>query len=96
MVLSHHPVWPAEGFTALNDREILETLARYACVKGVVSGHHHIGAFATYEGIPCITTEGMVETADRNAYGVLEIYPDRFVLAGKGRSRTYDVTITSK
>ncbi len=90
LVFTHHPLFPAEVFTALNDHEILSTLSAYSCVKGVISGHHHTGAFGTYEGIPCITTEGMVETADSNAYGVLDIYKDRFVLRGKGRSKTYE------
>lgn len=94
MIFSHHPLYPAEGFTALNDHEILETLAKYPCVKGVISGHHHVGAFGRYRGIPCITTEGMVETSDTNAYAILELYTDRFVLRGKGRSKTHEVVFS--
>jgi manganese-dependent ADP-ribose/CDP-alcohol diphosphatase len=93
LVFSHHPLYPAEGFTALNDKEILETLARYSCVRGVISGHHHVGALGTYKGITCITTEGMVETAGSNAFAVLEIYSDRFVLRGEGRSKTHEVEL---
>lgn len=91
MLFSHHPLFPAKEFTALNDQEILETLASFSCVKGVISGHHHVGAFGTYEGISCITTEGMVETEAMNAYGILDIYEDRFVLRGKGRTKTHEV-----
>lgn len=93
MVFSHHPVFPESGLTVLNDQEILSVLASFSCVKGVVSGHHHLGAFGTYEGIPCITTEGMVETEAMNAYGILDIYEDRFVLRGKGRTKTHEVGI---
>ncbi len=93
MVLSHHPLFPEEGYTALNGKEILETLSSFSCVKGVISGHHHVGAFGTYKGIPCITTEGMIETENTNAYGVLDIYEDKFVLRGKGRTVTHEVRI---
>ena len=93
LVLSHHPLFPEEGFTALNDKEILETLASYSCVKGAISGHHHPGAFGTYKGIPCITTEGMIETESTNAYGVLDIYENKFVLRGRGRTVTHEVGI---
>lgn len=93
MVFSHHPLFPAKEFTALNDQEILETLASFSCVKGVISGHHHVGAFGTYKGIPCITTEGMVETESSNAYGVLDIYDDKFVLRGRGRTVTHEAGV---
>ncbi|MFA7473775.1 MAG: metallophosphoesterase [Spirosomataceae bacterium] len=96
MVFTHHPLYPPFGATALNDQEILETLAGYACVKGVISGHHHTGEFGVYEGIPCITTEGMIETADTNAYGILEIYPEKFVLIGKGRTKSYEWELKPK
>lgn len=94
LVFTHHPLYPEEGYTALNDKEILETLSRFSCVKGVISGHHHTGAFATYKGIPCITTEGMIETADTNAYAVLEIFENRFVLEGRGRTKTHEVSFS--
>ena len=93
MLFSHHPLFPAGDYTALNDREILETLASYSCVKGVISGHHHPGAFGTYKGIPCITTEGMIETENTNAYGVLDMYGDKFVLRGRGRTVTREITL---
>lgn len=93
MVLCHHPLFPAEEFTALNDQEILETLASYSCVKGVISGHHHPGASGIYKGIPCITTEGMIETENTNAYGVLDVYKDKFVLRGRGRTVTHEISI---
>lgn len=96
LVVTHHPLFPAEEFTALNNLQILEVLSSFSCVKGVISGHHHTGAFGTYEGVPCITTEGMVETEKSNAYGILEIYKDRLVLRGKGRTQSYDIQFRGK
>ncbi|MDR2425343.1 MAG: metallophosphoesterase, partial [Prevotellaceae bacterium] len=80
IVCSHHPLYAAPGLTALNDREILAVLSAFPCVKAVISGHHHSGDFGTYSHIPCITTEGMVETEAENAYGIVEITADRIVI----------------
>jgi len=91
LVFTHHPLYPFEDFTALNGEEILKTLAAFACVKGVISGHHHTGAFSTYKGIPCITTEGMVETENENAYAIVDIYKDKIVLNGKGRAKSHTI-----
>lgn len=93
LIFSHHPLYPAKEFTALNDKEILQALSAFSCVKGVISGHHHVGAFDTWQQIPCITTEGMIETEDTNAYAVLDIYEDRVVLTGIGRSRSYEIML---
>ncbi len=93
LVFSHHPVYPAEGFTALNDQEILTALAAFSCVKAVFSGHHHVGAFGDYQGIPCITTEGMIETEKENAYATVELYRDKIVVAGKGRTKSYEIAV---
>jgi len=86
MLFSHHPLDFSPGFTALNSREILNVIAKYNCVKAIFAGHHHSGDFGYHSKIPCITLEGMVETPNQNAYGILEIYPNSFELKGRGRT----------
>lgn len=93
LVFSHHPLYAATGLTVLNDNEIEELLSAYACVKAVVSGLHHPGAFGKQEHITYITTEGMIETESENAYGVVEIYTDRIEFTGKGRSKSYSIQL---
>ncbi|MDL2282702.1 metallophosphoesterase [Parabacteroides sp. OttesenSCG-928-G06] len=93
IILSHHPLYAAKGLTALNDLEIVELITSYPEVKLVISGHHHPGDFGTYKDIPFITTEGMIETADTNAYGIVEIYKDTIKVIGKGRTKSYDLPI---
>ena len=90
LVFSHHPIGCAEGLNALNDKEILAIIEKYKCVKALIAGHHHTGAFCETGSLPVIVAEGMVETADKNAYGVVELFPNRLVLKGAGRmtSRT--------
>lgn len=93
IVFSHHPIYAAPGLTALNDLEIQETLAAFPCVKASISGHHHPGDYGEYKGIPFITTEGMIETENENAYGIVDIYKDKIVFTGKGRTRSYTLPV---
>lgn len=92
IICSHHPLYPEMGLTALNDREILQTIEKYTCVKVLLAGHHHTGTFAYYKDIPSITAEGMVETENENAYGIIEIYPNRILLRGKGRMTSREIS----
>lgn len=93
LIFSHHPLYAASGLTALNDLVVTELLTKYSCVKGVISGHHHSGDYGVYKNIPFIVTEGMIETADENAYGIVDIYSDKIVLTGKGRTKCYTIPI---
>ena len=86
IICTHHPLYPFSEFTALNNEQILQTLARYSCVKLVLSGHHHAGAFGYYQGIPMVTLEGIVETEKQNAYSIIEITQDSIRLKGYGRT----------
>ncbi len=91
LIFSHHPLYPRTEFTALNNLEILEVIGRYDCVKAIFAGHHHAGEFGYFGNIPVITAEGMIETQDKNAFGIVKIYEDKIVVEGKGRmtSRTF-------
>ncbi len=93
MIFSHHPFYPDNGLTAFNDRDILELLSRYSCVKASIAGHHHPGHFGEYNGIPFITTQGMIETENENAYGIVELFSHKIVITGKGRTRSYELDI---
>lgn len=93
IIFSHHPLYAAEGLTALNDEEIVELITSYPNVKASISGHHHPGDYAEYKGIPFITTEGMIETEDTNAYAIVDIYKDRIEFTGKGRTRSYSIPL---
>lgn len=92
-VFSHHPLYGVKGLTALNDLEIRELLSKYSTiVKGVISGHHHAGAYGMHNNIPYITTEGMIETESSNAYGIMTIASDKIELEGRGRTKNHVIT----
>lgn len=85
IICMHHPLYPDNNHNALNDREILDVIGKYDCVKAVLSGHNHAGNFGYYKGIPFVTVEGMIETESNNAYGIIEIFKDKMVVIGRGR-----------
>lgn len=93
LLFSHHPLYGVKSLTALNDKEIIGLLSKYPAVKGVISGHHHAGAFDVYEGIPFVTTEGMIETETDNAFGVVTIYPDKIEIEGIGRTKSHTIQL---
>lgn len=89
LIFSHNPLYPAFDHAALNDQEILDVIGKYACVKCLISGHYHVGTFAYYKDIPCITTEGMIETENENAYGIIELTDNELILTGYGRTKSH-------
>lgn len=93
LIFSHNPIFPATNHAALNDKEILDVIGKYACVKCLISGHYHAGAFAYYNDISCITTEGMVETENENAYGIIELSDNELILTGYGRTKPYKLPL---
>lgn len=92
IIFTHHPLFPENGLEALNNREILSIIEKYSNVRVVISGHHHEGNFGIYKNIPMVTLEGMVETAGKNSYGIIDLYPNKLVIKGYGRmtSRTFE------
>lgn len=92
VVFSHHPFLPANGLETLNSPELIALFVKYNTVKAVISGHHHPGNFEMYEGIPFITLEGMVETVN-NAFGYMDIYPDKLIIHGQGRLTSRELPI---
>ena len=93
IVCSHHPFYPFSEYTALNNEQILNILTQYSCVKLVLSGHHHAGAFGYYKGLPLVTVEGIVETEKQNACLTVEIKQDSILLQGYGRAISRSFTI---
>lgn len=90
LIFVHQAAYPENGLQMLNNWEFLDTIDKYKCVKACFSGHHHPGDFAYYKNIPMITLEGVVET---KSYAILNIYSDKLVLEGFGRtaSRTLEL-----
>lgn len=95
IVASHHPT--AHGSARETHRswtgdEIAKACAESSAFVLALSGHDHVGGYATHLGKPFVTLEAMLESDDEtNAYGWLKLFPDRIEIEGRGNmtSRTF-------
>ncbi len=86
VVLCHFPVYPASALALWNSAEVIAVLEKHPSVVAYINGHDHAGKYAVKEGIPYLTVNGMVETADTTAYGI----------GSQGGPRDFDVTGTGR
>lgn len=87
----HYPVWPDnDAHNLFNDAGVRALAKRRREIVAWLAGHNHKGAFGEFDGVPCLTFRGMVETADANAFAVVTVHADRMEISGFGRepSRT--------
>jgi manganese-dependent ADP-ribose/CDP-alcohol diphosphatase len=93
LVFCHSPVLPEAVFNLWNDREVVSLLEKHPSVKAYFSGHNHTGNYAFRSGIHYLTFQGIVETADRNAFAVVALKKDAIRVKGFGRepSRTLEL-----
>lgn len=85
IVLAHHPVFPANEHNLWNAADVLTVVDRHPHVVAWLNGHNHAGAFGEYNGVPCVTLRGMVETAATSAFATARVLSDRIVITGHGR-----------
>ncbi len=73
-----------------NHAEVVARLEASGVVAAVFCGHDHAGGYAVREGIHYVTVHGMVEAPEKNAFGIVDVWPDRLELRGFGKqpSRT--------
>lgn len=85
VVFAHHPVFPGNQHNVWNDSTVLGILRSNTNVVAWINGHNHAGSYGEYEGVHCLTLQGMVETTDQNAFAVAEFSEGKIKLTGYGR-----------
>lgn len=78
----HYPVLPEDPHNLWNDRELVALIDRFPCVAAWFNGHHHSGNYARRKHCHYVNFKGMVETADRSAYAIATLHPDRIEIEG--------------
>lgn len=82
----HFPITPdGDGMTLWNDADLRVLLSRHPSAKVWLAGHSHTGSHRIAQEVHHLTLEGMLMTADSNAFAILDFYPDRLVVEGYGR-----------
>ena len=85
VLFAHHPVYPANTHNLWNDAEMMAFAEANRAVVAWINGHNHQGNFGVKAGVPYVTLQGMVETADTTAYAFADLHADRIILKGVGR-----------
>lgn len=77
-----HVLWNWEEITTLLEHEKHQLGTR---IQAFINGHCHMGGYAERKGIHHVTVHGQIESPeDGNAYGYLQLHPDRMELLGVG------------
>jgi 3',5'-cyclic AMP phosphodiesterase CpdA len=63
---------------------VLDAMDEAGCVIAYFAGHDHAGGYAERNGVHNVTVKGMVEAPEKNAYAVIEVYPDKLKEIGFG------------
>lgn len=86
ILFCHFPVFPRPNMHNLwNDREVIKLLESYKGVVAYMNGHNHAGNYRVKNGIHYLTLKAMVETPDKNAYAIVEVYADHLNIIGRDR-----------
>lgn len=87
VVIGHHPLAPLNMHNAWNDHALIKEFEASGNVVAYFNGHNHAGNYALQNGIHYLNFKGMVETADTNAYSIVQVYADRIQVKGFGREQ---------
>ena len=98
IIFCHYPALEA---AALNHRldepgPLLEVMDKYDSVVAYITGHDHAGGYALRHDVHHITMHGMVEAPYKNAYAVIEVYPEMLKLIGYGVQPSRELAIPKR
>ncbi|MFW5832702.1 MAG: metallophosphoesterase [Pseudomonadota bacterium] len=93
VVLSHYPVFPSNAHNMWGDAELVTRLTASGTVVAHFSGHNHDGNYGVVGGTHFVNLTGMVETADTNAFAIVDLHADRLEIRGFGREPTRSLAL---
>ncbi len=96
ILFCHHPVFPRNTNTLWNDTEVMNLIESHDCVVAYINGHYHPGNYQKKNGIHYLTLQGMVDTLDKNAFAIIEVYQNRLEVMGYGREPSRTLYFRSK
>lgn len=100
IVFCHFPVLAASSTPVhllWNHEEVLSILSSSPVVAAYMNGHDHRGGYAEGGSTHFITLPGVVESGEKSAYAVVELFLDRIQIRGHGTvpSRTLALSVPS-
>ncbi len=83
----------ASNYYMAEPEPIIEILDSISCVVAWIAGHDHKGGYALRNGVHHITIKGMVEAPVKNAYAIIELYPDKIKIRGIGKEEDRELAL---
>jgi manganese-dependent ADP-ribose/CDP-alcohol diphosphatase len=84
IIFCHYPLFPPNKHNLLNGDQLLSILKNSKCVKLWMNGHNHEGNFGLFEDIHFVNVKGMVEGEHDMAWSIVNVFENRFEIAGFG------------
>jgi hypothetical protein len=84
LLLGHFPVHPFNEHAMWDSARFVEIVTASPAVTAYFNGHDHAGNYGVAGGKHFVNFKGMIETEGDTAYSLVEIYPDRIEIIGKG------------
>ena len=86
IISCHYPILPDNSHNLWNDQEVLTVIDKFSgTVIAWFNGHNHAGNYAERNGVHYVTVQGMVDTPDTNAFGVIDVFSNALKISGSGR-----------
>jgi len=84
LLLGHFPVHPFSMHAMWDSARFVELVTSSPAVTAYFNGHDHAGNYGVAGGKHFVNFRGMIETESETAYSLVELYPDRIEIIGKG------------
>ncbi len=82
-----------DGLRLLKPRSLVKTVDDAGCVVAWFAGHLHAGGYVLHNGVHHVTFKGMVQSPVKNAYALVELYPNRIRIIGFGKEPSRDLPL---
>jgi 3',5'-cyclic AMP phosphodiesterase CpdA len=88
IVLGHYPLYPENEHNLWDAERLTELFERSGNVIAYLNGHNHVGNLGRDGSTWYVNFKGMVDTEMENAFSIVEVYPDRIEIGGRGREES--------
>ncbi|MFB9951429.1 metallophosphoesterase [Rhizobium puerariae] len=88
IVMGHYPLHPQNEHNLWDCERLTGLFARSGNVVAYLNGHNHAGNLGRDGNTWYVNFKGMVDTEAENTFAVVEVFPDRIVIAGHGREES--------
>ncbi len=84
IVMGHYPIYPVHSLNLWDDARLLDLLTSYDNFLLYINGHNHGGNFGAIGRKYFVNFKGMVETPDKTAFSIVEVFDDRVKIRAFG------------